>query len=301
MDTVAVNVTHFRLAPTTAFLPGSAPTLGVDLAGVVTAVGDRCERLRVGHHVFGRVPTSTAGGSASRRVEVPEHCLLQAPEHATRDSAHLAALPTASLHAVFASQWMLPATRVAVVGAHTPSGIAVTQMAKARNVVSTSVEGLITTDDELRAAGPDVLLTRPRSGSGTQFDHLWRCGQHAPFDLVVLCCDPGTSAAKVWQQARHSQCTHPATRFVDLWTYQTKPWRALGEAFVENSKQFLRHGCAKYSVYWPDEVDVFDQLRHAQAAGIRVPVKQRLHGVDVTNNEINRDSERFDACAVVEW
>ncbi|GAA5179445.1 NADP-dependent oxidoreductase [Rugosimonospora acidiphila] len=82
-------------------------TLGLDLAGVVTAIGDQASRFQQGDAVYGAVLPPR--GAYAQYVAVPEDLLAPAPS--SLDLPHAAALPTAGLTA-----WQ-PLVRVAGVRA----------------------------------------------------------------------------------------------------------------------------------------------------------------------------------------
>ncbi|MFF4503961.1 NADP-dependent oxidoreductase [Streptomyces sp. NPDC001401] len=124
-----VNAVDLLARSGTAPLYGEPPfTLGLDVSGVVEAVGDSVTGLRPGDEAFARIE---AGGYATHVTAPAAHF---APKPATLDHIHAAAAPTATLtawQALIDIGQVGPGTRVLIHAAAGGVGHAAVQLAKA--------------------------------------------------------------------------------------------------------------------------------------------------------------------------
>jgi NADPH:quinone reductase-like Zn-dependent oxidoreductase len=136
-------------------------TLGLDLSGVVEAVGEAVTRLRPGDAVFGN--TFPPNGAYAEYAAVPEQWLSLMP--ASLDHVQAAALPTAALTAWQPLTHVAPVTagqRVLVHAAAGGIGHLAVQIAKARGAY---VIGTARADKHafLRRLGADELIDYTRT------------------------------------------------------------------------------------------------------------------------------------------
>ncbi|MGL4177036.1 MAG: SRPBCC family protein [Dermatophilaceae bacterium] len=159
-------------------------TLGLDVAGVVCAVGREVRALEVGDRVFG-VKEASSSGSHATAVVVPAANLVHTP-------AEVSDLEAAALPYPFLTAWSAlsrearlgPATargaEVLVHGAGTSVGLAAIQLARAWGARVTAVCGA-NSRDAARSAGADLVLDR---------HDLWHRSVSSPIDVALCCADP---------------------------------------------------------------------------------------------------------------
>ncbi|KAJ1471104.1 hypothetical protein T484DRAFT_3545714 [Baffinella frigidus] len=136
--------------------PSRADIPGCEFAGTVVEVGEGCERLRVGDEVWGFCPSNRGGGLAEF---VAAEEVLVALKPLDLDWAFAAAVPRAGIAALFAvapwplatapratregtgdgGRWVTPTDRLLVLGADSPVGIYVSQLACALGASVTAV------------------------------------------------------------------------------------------------------------------------------------------------------------------
>ena len=170
---------------------------GVDVAGVVTAVGPGVRRLKVGDAVFG-AGSAFKGGALAERVAVPEDGLAILPPGLDFETA--ATLPTtglAALQAVRDLGRVLSGQRLLAHGGSGAAGLVAIQLAKLRGAHVTSVSGASGLE-AVRAAGADVALDYRRKP--------FELG--APYDVIV-----NFSSAFPYERARRHLT--PAGRFIE--------------------------------------------------------------------------------------
>jgi len=143
------------------------PVPGMDVAGVVTAVGANVTRFRIGDEVFGS-GTSTFAEYA----KVPERNLMPRPANVT--STEAAAVPISGLTALQALQRgkVQPGQRVLVIGAAGGVGSYAVQLAVAAGA---DVTGICRTEkmDFVRSLGADDVLDYTREAitdGGRRYD-----------------------------------------------------------------------------------------------------------------------------------
>lgn len=138
--------------------PGTTEILGLECAGVVTALGPSAARFELGARVMGLL----AGGGYAERVVIHQDLLLRVPERLSLEAA--AAVPEAFLtasEALLVEAELGPADWLLVTAAASGVGSAAVQIAKARGarvIGSASPDKL----DFVRALGADVALARDR-------------------------------------------------------------------------------------------------------------------------------------------
>jgi len=166
------------------FRPGRT-TLGVDIAGVVDAVGEGVTRLRVGDRVFGdiSVPGGRGGGFAEQ-VAASEQVLAVIPDGIGMVEA--AALPMASVTALQALRdaEVAAGKRVLVHGASGGVGSFAVQLAKAlgAHVTATTSPGGVAV---VERCGADVVLDRTQvdfAASGERWDAIVAAGGDLKLD-----------------------------------------------------------------------------------------------------------------------
>ncbi len=149
-------------------------TPGIDVAGVVTAVGPGVSRLKVGDAVFG-AGNAFKGGALAERVVVPEDGLAVLPQGLDYETA--ATLPTtglAALQAVRDLGRIAAGQRLLVHGGSGAAGLIAIQLGKLAGAEVTSVSGANGLD-AARAAGADVALDYRRKPVGLK----------GPYDVIV--------------------------------------------------------------------------------------------------------------------
>jgi NADPH:quinone reductase-like Zn-dependent oxidoreductase len=153
------------------------PTLGLDLAGEVVAVGDRVTELSPGDAVFG----IGAGSFAEFAVATPKKL---APMPATMSFEQAAALPVSGLTALQAVRdhgRVGPGQRVLVIGASGGVGTYAVQVAAA---MGAQVTGVCSTSkvDLVRALGATEIIdyTRQEIPRGADFDVILDIGGNRP-------------------------------------------------------------------------------------------------------------------------
>lgn len=133
-------------------------TVGWDVAGVVSAVGEGVDRFVVGDRVFGMPHFPAAANAYADEVVAPADQLERIPEGTSDESA--GALPLAALtahQAVVAAGAVGPGARVLVQGAGGGVGHLAVQIAKARgaHVVAATSPGKL---DFVRGLGADEVV-----------------------------------------------------------------------------------------------------------------------------------------------
>jgi NADPH:quinone reductase-like Zn-dependent oxidoreductase len=134
-------------------------TLGIDIAGVVEALGPEASRLKVGERVFAELKLYGSGGLAEY-VAVPEKDLARIPDSISDEVA--AALPHSGALAIQSLRWRDGSTarageRLLVVGASGNVGPYVVQIAKSRGLHVTAVASGPKLDF-VRALGADEAI-----------------------------------------------------------------------------------------------------------------------------------------------
>lgn len=143
---------------------------GLDLAGVVEAVGSRVTRFAVGDEVFG-----VGTGAFAEHAVAPETKLAHTPTNLT--FAQAAALPTSgvtALQAVRDHGRVQPGHHVLVIGASGGVGTYAVQIARAFGARVTGVCGPTKTD-LVRSLGADHVLDHTRddlAGTGEPYDAI---------------------------------------------------------------------------------------------------------------------------------
>lgn len=151
---------------------------GMDVAGVVEAVGPQVTRLAVGDEVYG-----VCGGAFAEYAATSEKNLTRKPESLTFEEA--AVLPTSAssaLQAVRDVGSLKQGQSVLVIGASGGVGLFAVQIAKALGGVVTGVCRTAKVD-MVRAAGADHVVDYSREDvlvSGQQFDLIIDTGGNRP-------------------------------------------------------------------------------------------------------------------------
>ncbi len=171
-----------------------------DLAGVVTAVGDRVTSFRAGDRVH--ADNEIDGGGASEYVNVHERLLAPAP--AGLDFAESAAIPLAAQTAMTCLDRgrVTAGTRVAVIGASGGVGHFVVQMAHAAGAFVLGIAGG-RNQEFVRSMGADEVIDR------NETDLSSSRGADS-FDVVIDC----VGGREQWMQAQH--VLRPGGRFVTI-------------------------------------------------------------------------------------
>jgi len=155
-----VNVIDYRsrngsLAP---FVDQKFPKIpGVDIAGIVTAVGRKAKRFRVGDAVFGGT-NPFKGGALAELVAVPESALAAKPEAlGFREAATLPITGLAALQGLRDLGKVKPGDTVLIYGSSGAMGLYAIQLAKQFGALVTTVSGTqgVTVS---RAMGADIAL-----------------------------------------------------------------------------------------------------------------------------------------------
>lgn len=135
---------------------GTAYRAGLEMAGVVTALGEGVSRWSLGDRVMGAVPEAFA-----TEVAVDEHLLLAVPASLTWPEA--AALPVGlatEYDALIAQAGFTPGSRVLITGASSAVGLVGVQVARSQGAAQ--VLGTTTSSAKaaaLRTAGCDTVIT----------------------------------------------------------------------------------------------------------------------------------------------
>ena len=132
-------------------------TPGIDVAGLVVAVGPDARRFKLGDAVFG-AGSAFKGGALAERVALPEDALAKLPEGV--DFAAAATLPTTGLAALLAVRDLGkagPGKKVLVHGGSGAAGLVAIQLAKRAGAHVTSVSGASGLT-AAREAGADLAL-----------------------------------------------------------------------------------------------------------------------------------------------
>ncbi|MFI1950595.1 NAD(P)-dependent alcohol dehydrogenase [Streptomyces xinghaiensis] len=171
-----------------------------DLAGVVTAAGDRVTSFRVGDRVH--ADNEIDGGGVSEYVNVDSRLLAHAP--AGLDFAESAAIPLAAQTAMTCLDrgQVAAGTRVAVIGAAGGVGHFVVQMARAAGAFVLGVAGA-RNQKFVRSLGADEFIDRNATDVSSSF------GADS-FDVVIDC----VGGREQWVQAQ--QVLRPGGRFVTI-------------------------------------------------------------------------------------
>ena len=137
------------------------PIPGLDMAGIVEAVGSDVVDLTPGDAVFGETHRQMQwinGGAYAEYVSVPADILARKPDNITFEQA--ASVPTAGMIAVSNLQkhfWSEPGQRVLINGAAGGVGSIAIQLAKARGAIVTGVDHAETLDF-MRSLGADEVV-----------------------------------------------------------------------------------------------------------------------------------------------
>jgi NADPH:quinone reductase-like Zn-dependent oxidoreductase len=138
------------------------PVPGIDVAGVVEAVGARAGRFRVGDEVFGETVKGMQwrnGGAYAEYVAAPEEALARKPSNLSFDEA--AAVPTSALIALSGLRdqaRLQPGQSVLVNGAGGGLGIFAVQLARALGASSVTAVDHTAKLDLLRSLGADRVI-----------------------------------------------------------------------------------------------------------------------------------------------
>lgn len=246
------------------------PRVGLDLAGVVEAVGANVRDLRPGDHVFG-----SRSGAFGELVS-GEHF---APMPAGMSFAEAAALPTAGMTALQALRdkgEVSPGQRVLILGAGGGVGTLAVQIAKAAGATVTAVTRTAHVDLVLSLGADhaidytkvDVAATSERYDvivdiAGTT--GLGRLGRLLVEDgrLVLVAPDPGQWAGPVVRILQAALLSRRGTRAFRL--LLTKP---SSEALTD-LKDLVEKGALRPVIERTYPLDeIADAIRHVEAGGV---------------------------------
>ncbi len=155
------------------------PVPGMDVAGVVEAVGKNVTRFAPGNEVFGATRTELAwrnGGAFAEHVSVPQDALASKPEHVSFEQA--ASVPTSGFIALLntgGGRRIRPGQNVLINGAGGGVGTIAVQIAKARGARVTGVDSTEKTEMVL-SLGADHVVDYTREDfaqSGERYDLIF--------------------------------------------------------------------------------------------------------------------------------
>jgi NADPH:quinone reductase-like Zn-dependent oxidoreductase/acyl carrier protein len=227
----------------------AGPTLGMDCAGVVEAVGPGVA-LRPGARVFGVAPAALAARAVTR-VEA----IAPTPEGLSPEAA--ATIPVAFLTAVHALEGcaqLQPGERVLIHGGAGAVGLAALQVAQAIGAQVAMTAGTPAKRAFLRTAGADLVLDSRDPGFADALRAQWPEG----VDVVL-----NSLAGEAME--RSLALLRPFGRFVELGKRD----------FVENRRAPLRP-LRRNATYFAVDVDELPRARPAQAARLLASIRERL-------------------------
>jgi len=177
-----------RYPPPAGVVPDIA---GLEVAGVVSAVGDRVTRWAAGDRVFGLV----AGGGLASRVAVHERCLAEVPGILTEEEA--AAVPEAFItaHDALTTQGDLTADETVLVhGASGAVGSAAVQIAREMGARVLGVARSSRATELVRSFGAepldaetfDAMVLERTSGRGADLVLELVGGHNMPRDMAAI-------------------------------------------------------------------------------------------------------------------
>lgn len=92
-------------------------TDGIDICGVVVAIGRQCKRLKVGNEVWGKGPAPTRFGTFATFVAVPEEVLFVKPQEISFvDGGSLGIAALTSYQALFVISQVKKDEKILIIG-----------------------------------------------------------------------------------------------------------------------------------------------------------------------------------------
>jgi NADPH:quinone reductase len=192
-------------------MPATFPLiLGVDVAGVIEAVGDGPGPYSIGDRIFGQLLTSPLGSSgayADYAAVAADATVATVPDALSSEVA--ATLPTPGVTALQLARSLEPsaAKTIVVVGAGGVVGGFLTQLLAAAGARVLAV-ALPSQADRARGYGPEEII----DGTATPADHIRRAGPNGVDVLVDLVSDPEQFA--LLSDTVRSSGTAVSTRYV---------------------------------------------------------------------------------------
>ena len=151
----SINAADYRLLQMG--LPPKKKILGADVAGIIEAVGEKIQNLKIGDSVMGDLSNCGFGGFAEY-VAAPEEAFIIKPAGMIFSAA--AALPlagTTALQAVRGKGKVEAGRRVLIMGSSGGVGTFALQLAKYYGAVVTAL-GSARNEEQMRGLGADVVL-----------------------------------------------------------------------------------------------------------------------------------------------
>ncbi|TDG05294.1 beta-ketoacyl synthase, partial [Paracraurococcus ruber] len=244
------------LLPEEALLPGFAgPGLGMECAGIVTALGDGAP-FRIGDAVFGVAPRALASHAVTRAEAL-------APRPAALDAASAATVPVAFLTAVHALEELAriePGETVLVHGGAGAVGLAALQVALAAGARVAATAGTPAKRAFLRAAGAALVVDSRDPGFADALRAAWG-GQGAGEGCVDVVLNSLAGDA----MERSLGLLKPFGRFLELGKRD----------FAENRRVALRP-LRRNAIWFAVDVDELPRARPALAARLLRSIAARL-------------------------
>ena len=226
------------------------PRMGVDVAGVVEAVGPGATRLQPGDAVMGDMFVGGQGSFAEFTV-APERAFQQIP--AGMSFAEAATLPHSAILALQGlrrrgGHSIKPGDRVLIDGASGNVGPFAVQIAKA---MGAEVTGVASTDklEMVRSLGADHVLDYTKvdyTRAGEQYDWIVDTDSHHPIRRVRRALRPNGAYVSLggssWPLVRALVHGALLSRFSDRWSGLMLWWKPMHPPDVETLKGLIAAG-----------------------------------------------------------
>lgn len=242
----SINAADYRLMRADPFLVRMTkglrrprlPILGVDVAGVIEAVGPGAQRFHVGDEVFGETPH---GGCFAEYVAVDEDALGAKPEGISFEQA--AAVPLAGVTALQGLRdkgEVAAGTAVLVQGAGGGVGTFAVQVATALGATVTAVCGPASAD-LMADLGADHVIdytTEDFAASGRRYDVIVGINGHRSLGDYRRCLNPGGRYVMVgganaqifarcwWHRCGSGPATRPPARSRSTMPHARTTWNS---------------------------------------------------------------------------